>query len=66
MYRNFMVKEVKTDRALKRITKVLKDNRIHYYLRNEGTVIEANVGSARKSTKRFDICSKLGFKKKES
>lgn len=63
MYRNFMVKEVKSDRSLKRITKVLKDNRIHYYLRDEGKIIEVNVGSARKSTKRFDICNELGFKK---
>ena len=63
MYRNFMVKDVRSDRTLKRITNVLRDNNIHYYLINEGKTVRVNVGSARKSTKRFDLCNELGFKK---
>lgn len=63
MYRNFMVKEVKSERGLKRIMTILRNNNIHYFLNEERNVIRVNVGSARRSTKRFDICSELGFKK---
>lgn len=63
MYRNFMVKNIKSERGLKRITTILRDNHIHYFLNEERNTIRVNVGSARKSTKRFDICKELGFKK---
>ena len=62
MYRNFMVKEVKSERGLKRIMTILRKNRIHYFLNEDRSAIRVNVGSARRSTKRFDICKQLGFK----
>lgn len=62
MYMHFMVKEIKSERGLNRITTILRDNHIHYFLNEERNVIRVNVGSTRKTTKRFDICKQLGFK----
>lgn len=62
MYRNFMVKEIKSERSLKRITTILRDNHMYYFLNKERNIIRVNVGSTRKSTKRYDICKELGFK----
>ena len=64
MNRNFMVKKVGSERSFKRITKVLFEHRIHYYVEvvDDGKLIKVNVGGTKKrTTKRFDICNELGF-----
>jgi hypothetical protein len=61
MYTNWMVRPVGSERETKRIEKVLRDNRIGWYCRDDGKTMIVNVGSTRRTTKRFDICKKLGF-----
>ena len=65
MNRNFMVKKVGTEAGFKRVTKVLSEHRIHWYVHSvdDGKLIKVNVGGTKKrTTKRFDICKELGFK----
>ena len=65
MNRNFMAKKVGTEAGFKRVTKVLYEHRIHYYVDvlDDGKLIKVNVGGTKKrTTKRFEICKGLGFK----
>lgn len=62
MYGNFMVKELKNDKETKRITTILRKNRMNYFIKDEGKLIKVLVGSTRRTTKRYEVCKSLGFK----